>query len=123
MANPIFTVGRRPAVHISYGVAGGPVDQYWCSSANHCKAVIDPGTGLRRSGVTSTTNMNNLSVNTSASATQTIIENCVTYWMDFINRGYVYQPVLYHDDFLINRTIHKRIMQELGKWPVTDPAP
>lgn len=69
------------------------------------------------------TTMSNLSSTISAPATQTIIENCVSYWMDFINRGYVYQPILYHNDFLVNRTIHKRIMQELGQWPVTDPAP
>jgi hypothetical protein len=57
MANPNFTVDRRPVVHISYGVAGGIADQYWGSTADHCKAVIDPTNNLRRAGVSETTNI------------------------------------------------------------------
>jgi len=57
MSNPIFTVDRRPAVHIAYGVSGGS-DSYWGSSLDFCKPVLDvPGTGLRRAGVTTTSDI------------------------------------------------------------------
>lgn len=63
-----------------------------------------------------------LSAAITAPATVTIINNCVNYWMNFINRGYVYHPVLYYGEYLINRTIHKQIMQNLGYWPAGNPA-
>lgn len=64
-----------------------------------------------------------LSADINNPATQSIIEDCADWWIDYLNRGYVYQPVIYHTGYLVERHIHKRIMQHLNLWPVSDPAP
>lgn len=56
-------------------------------------------------------------------ATQAIVEDTVDFWMDYMNRGYIWHPVMYHFNTLFERTINKRIMQELGYWPQADPSP
>lgn len=68
------------------------------------------------------TTLTNLSNNISLPSTQSIINDCVDWWMDYINRGYVYQPILYHTGYLVEREINKKILQNLGVWPQSDPA-
>jgi len=66
--------------------------------------------------------LTSLSASISDPATQSIIDDCVDWWMDYIDRGYVYQPVLYQTSYLVEREINKRILQNLGVWPLSDPA-
>lgn len=64
-----------------------------------------------------------LSADIANPTTQSIIEDCADWYIEYLNRGYVYQPVIYHNGYLVERHIHKRIMQHLNLWPVSDPAP
>jgi hypothetical protein len=50
-------------------------------------------------------------------ATQAKVEQCVDFWLDFMDRGYVYMFFVSPDGYVFNRTVHKRIMEELGHWP------
>lgn len=69
-------------------------------------------------------NLTNLSNNINAPATQAIIDAAVDWWLYYFQEcGYVYQPLVYHNSYLIQKHIHKGIMQGLGYWPVSDPAP
>lgn len=49
------------------------------------------------------------------------IQLCIDYWIDYIDRGYVYQPTLYWNSYQVYKQIHKGIMQYLGEWPDSDP--
>jgi hypothetical protein len=48
-----------------------------------------------------------------------LIDQTVDYWMDYMNRGYVYQPSIYPWEYLFTREINKRVMLELGYWDDT----
>jgi hypothetical protein len=71
---------------------------------------------------TSNTLLTQLSNNINDPATQTIINDCANWYMDYFDRGYVYQPVLYHNSYQVEKEIHKKIMQNLGYWPQSNPA-
>ena len=71
---------------------------------------------------TSNTTLTNLSNTINNPTTQSIITDCANWYMDYFNRGYVYHPVLYHTSYQVEKEIHKRIMQNLGYWPNSDPA-
>jgi hypothetical protein len=65
-----------------------------------------------------------LSSNISSPETQAIIQDCVDWWLYYYQDcGYVYQSLIYHDSYAIQKHIHKGVMQGLGYWPVSDPAP
>jgi len=56
--------------------------------------------------------------------TQAIIADCVDWWLYYFQEcGYVYQPLVYYNSYKIQKHIHKGIMQGLGYWPQSDPAP
>jgi len=52
---------------------------------------------------------------------QSMMDDCAEWWIDYIDRGYVYQSVTYPFSYKVHREIHKRIMQYLGEWPSSDP--
>lgn len=64
-----------------------------------------------------------LSDSINSPSTQAIVDDTVDFWMDYINRGYIWHPILYHFNTLFERTINKKVMQETGYWPLSDPAP
>lgn len=65
-----------------------------------------------------------LSNNISSPETQAIIQDCVDWWLYYYQDcGYVYQSLIYHNSYAIQKHIHKGVMQGLGYWPISDPAP
>lgn len=116
---------------LNNGWAGGPTG-YNGADPNR-KWKFDPDTteihllaiSLARPFTTDTNDtLTNLSNNISAPSTQAIIEEAVNWWLYYFQEcGYVYQSLIYHDSYLIQKHIHKGIMQGLGYWPVSDPAP
>jgi hypothetical protein len=50
------------------------------------------------------------------------INQCVDFWKDYIDRGYVFQPMNYHNSYKINKEIVKGVLQYTGEWPESDPS-
>jgi hypothetical protein len=49
------------------------------------------------------------------------INDCVDWWTDYIDRGYCFQPINYHDSYKVNKEIVKGVLQYTGEWPDSDP--
>jgi hypothetical protein len=61
--------------------------------------------------------LQNLSNNINSPQSQAVIQNCFTFWKDYIDRGYVYMPAIYHNSYQIDKEINKKLMEYLGVWP------
>lgn len=61
--------------------------------------------------------LNNLSLDIGSAKSQEVINKCVEYWKDYLDRGYVYMPAIYTWNYLIEREINKKLLEYLGVWP------